>query len=410
MARVLFVSYDGMTDPLGQSQVIPYLRGLSAKGHEITILSCEKHHNYNRNRELIENILRENKIRWVTVFYRKNPPVLSTVLDIRELKREANQLFAERKFDIVHCRSYISAFIGLWAKKKFGSKFLFDIRGFWADERVDGELWNLKNPLYKFIYKYFKLKEIEFFSRADYSISLTFKARDIIHSWNRIQNQPIPIEVIPCCVDTDLFDSEKISSEELDLLRNEFGISKNDFVLSYVGSVGTWYLLDKMLAFFVRLKQKKGNARFLFITPEPADYIFDHAARYGLTNQEIIITEAKRNEVPAFLKLSAASVFFIKPAFSKAASSPTKQGEIMSLGIPIICNKGIGDTDLIIRKYEAGTIVNEFNEQEYDRAVSEIDKFSTDAAIRIRKGAEEFYALEKGVAQYESVYLKLMNS
>ena len=40
--RALYISYDGMTDPLGRSQVLPYLQGLSERGHEITLLSCEK--------------------------------------------------------------------------------------------------------------------------------------------------------------------------------------------------------------------------------------------------------------------------------------------------------------------------------------------------------------------------------
>ena len=42
MKNILFISYDGMTDPLGQSQVIPYLQGLSKKGFQFYLLSCEK--------------------------------------------------------------------------------------------------------------------------------------------------------------------------------------------------------------------------------------------------------------------------------------------------------------------------------------------------------------------------------
>ena len=37
--RALFLSYDGMTDPLGPSQVLPYLVGLAARGHRITLIS-----------------------------------------------------------------------------------------------------------------------------------------------------------------------------------------------------------------------------------------------------------------------------------------------------------------------------------------------------------------------------------
>ena len=40
--KVLYISYDGMTDPLGQSQVLPYLEGLAKKNYAITLISFEK--------------------------------------------------------------------------------------------------------------------------------------------------------------------------------------------------------------------------------------------------------------------------------------------------------------------------------------------------------------------------------
>src|SRR5215510_3683491 len=40
--RVLFISYNGMLDPLGQSQVIPYLRELARRGVQFTLLSFER--------------------------------------------------------------------------------------------------------------------------------------------------------------------------------------------------------------------------------------------------------------------------------------------------------------------------------------------------------------------------------
>jgi len=39
--RVLYISYNGMLDPLGQSQVIPYLKELSRAGVSLTLLSFE---------------------------------------------------------------------------------------------------------------------------------------------------------------------------------------------------------------------------------------------------------------------------------------------------------------------------------------------------------------------------------
>src|SRR5438067_13785526 len=40
--RVLFISYNGMLDPLGQTQVIPYLRELGRRGVRFTLLSFER--------------------------------------------------------------------------------------------------------------------------------------------------------------------------------------------------------------------------------------------------------------------------------------------------------------------------------------------------------------------------------
>ena len=80
---------------------------------------------------------------------------------------------------------------GLHLQRKYGVKFIFDMRGFWADERVDGKIWNLSNPIFNTIYKYFKKKEKAFLEEADYIISLTEHARDVIHTWASVQGNPV---------------------------------------------------------------------------------------------------------------------------------------------------------------------------------------------------------------------------
>ena len=40
--NVLYISYDGMTDPLGQSQVLPYISGLNKYGINFHLISFEK--------------------------------------------------------------------------------------------------------------------------------------------------------------------------------------------------------------------------------------------------------------------------------------------------------------------------------------------------------------------------------
>ena len=85
--NILFISYDGMTDPLGQSQVIPYLAGLSKYGYRFTILSCEKPQRFALNKKNIETILDTFHIKWVPLLYHKKPPVISSMYDVLMLKR-----------------------------------------------------------------------------------------------------------------------------------------------------------------------------------------------------------------------------------------------------------------------------------------------------------------------------------
>ncbi|MES2620000.1 MAG: glycosyltransferase [Bacteroidota bacterium] len=407
MIQVLYISYDGMTDQLGQSQVIPYLKGLSKKGYQFTLLSFEKPERFKKYAVEISSLLKENNIEWVPLTYIKKPPVLSTMWDVHRMKRRAFQLHREKKFEIVHCRSYLSSLVGLQMKQKFQTKFIFDMRAFYADERVDGRIWNLDNPFYKFIYRFFKTKEKEFLKEADYVITLTQRARDIIHTWKEIPAQPIPIQVIPCCSDLELFSERSVDQQALQMLRHRFQLTGNEFVLTYLGSVGTWYMLNEMLDFFKCLLTILPQAKFLFITNDlPAD-ILKKAEAMGISKDAFIISPAERKNVPTYLALSRWSIFFIQPYFSKTGSSPTKQGEIMGMGIPIVCNAGVGDVDSIVADTHSGYVLKDFSESTYKAAIEKMQKEEL-SKEQIREGAFKYYALEKGVGKYEEVYRRVL--
>src|SRR5215212_5921176 len=101
MKKILFISYDGMTDPLGQSQVIPYLIGLTKYGYEFTILSCDKPDRFKKYKATVIESLKPYPIKWVSIPYHKKPPVLSSVYDFYRLKIKAAQLHRLLKFDMV---------------------------------------------------------------------------------------------------------------------------------------------------------------------------------------------------------------------------------------------------------------------------------------------------------------------
>jgi len=390
--RVAYLSYDGLTDPLGQSQILPYILGLERKGFEFEIFSFEKLAAFSIGKLNTEKIIADKKIRWNPLPYHKKPPVLSTLFDIYLLNKELLKQHTKNSFDIIHCRSYITALVGLRMKRRVKTKFLFDMRGFWADERVEGGLWNLKNPFYNLIYKYFKKKEKEFLTEADHTISLTENAKLEILSWKL---STVPITVIPTCVDLELFNPQKIKKEDQEELRAQLGIKNDDFVLLYLGSWGTWYLTKEMLGFFSEIRKQKSQAKFLIVSMDKIE-LGDYPDKI-----DVIITSASRHRVPLYISLANTAVFFIKQSFSKKASSATKLGEIIAMSIPVITNKGWGDVEKLSK---LGIQLIDMNERDLGK---EVEKAISIEKEKLKLPAENL-SLSNGIHLFESVYIKIL--
>ncbi len=407
LKKVLFISYDGLTDVLGQSQVIPYLAGLTKLGYEFTILSCEKPALLATNRAYVEKLLEDLPIKWNPIIYHKKPPVISSVYDVYALKRMAKKLHSREKFDMVHTRPGIPSLIGLWMKKKHGIPFLNDIREFYADSRVEGGMWNKKKIHYKIIYNYFINKEKEAVDNSDGIVCLTYAAKNIIEKWPQF-NKVIPLEVIPCSVDMQLFDPNNINPKLRLNLKSKLGISEKDFIVSYLGSIGGWYLTSEMMEFFKLFSSKIPAAKLLFISPHQHEVIFEAAAKAGIPKDKIIVTNAQRHEVPLLLSLSTFSVFFIKSCYSKKSSSPTKHGEIMAMGIPVITNDGVGDVAEIIEKYHSGFVISNYSEAAFFSVISSITNGISFDKKAIRNGAKEYYDLQNAISTYGSIYKSIL--
>ena len=400
--KILYLSYDGISDPLGRSQILPYIIGLSEdKNLSFTIISFEKNKNFLSQKLKIESILIQHQINWIPLNYTKRPPILSTLWDLIKLNKQIKKL-AKESIDLIHCRSHITSLVALKFKQKHNIPFIFDMRGFYADERVDGKIWNKEHFIFKKVYNFFKKKEREFIHNSDHIVSLTSNGKKEIESWG-IENQS-PITVIPCCTDENLFHTDNIKN-----VKNELNIQDNEFVISYVGSIGTWYMLDEMLDFFKLLKEKKNNSKFLFITKDDPQLIIKKSREKQIDENDLIIQPSSREMMPSYIAASNFSIFFILPVFSKKASSPTKMGEIMNLGIPLICNSGVGDVDEIMEQCIPELLIKEFTKEEYNRAIDLItNKYKVDRD-KIINTSNQYYSLEKGVEKYKEIYNKILN-
>ncbi|MFL5742355.1 MAG: glycosyltransferase [Flavisolibacter sp.] len=414
MKKVLYISYDGMTDPLGQAQVLPYLSGLSRQGYRFFILSFEKKERFAIEKSIVERVCQKAGITWVPLQFHSSPPILSKAYDRMLMKRKAIELQKKEGFEIIHCRSYPSTEVGLYLKKRFGVRVVFDVRGFWPDEKIDSGQWPQDKLFYRLLYRFYKNKERQFLIKSDQIIPQTVAGKKelIKHYQLAYQNSREParngkvllgdkITVIPCCADLHHFDFRRFSFNEKQSLREELGIGADQEVLTYSGTLGTWYMMDEMLQFFQAFKKRYPRAIFLALTKD-ADIMWKHLHRSTVEEGSVLIVYASRPEVPLYLSLSDYSIFFVRPTPSKVSASPVKHAELMAMGIKVICND-FGDVGKIVNESGTGVIVEEFSEAGYEKALDRLENLEI-SPEKIREAAIKYFNLETGTHQYKQVY------
>jgi len=396
---ILYISYDGMLEPLGQSQVLAYLKRL-AFGRPTHLISFEKAEDWSNisERNLIAEDIANAGIIWHPLRYHKRPSAFATAWDISVGTCLGLWLIVRYRLNIVHARSYVPSVMALMLKKLLGVKFLFDMRGFWADERVDGGLWTHHGRMFR-ITKNF---EKRFLLAADHVVSLTYAAQRELQRFDYLKLRMPPVTVIPTCTDLDIFKPEK---------QHKVSKMKGDasFKLGYVGSVNVSYLFDETLLFFKLLKLAIPNAQLHIINRDEHNYIQERLRFHEIDPISIQLERVSHVDVARAMNSMDAGVFFIKQTYSKMASAPTKLGEFLGCGIPCLGNLGVGDMSTILEEEHVGVAIQDFTESAMQEAVERIIKLSHESDIkqRCRQIAIKYFSLELGVARYNVIYNSL---
>ena len=405
--RVLFISYNGMLEPLGQTQVLPYLRELTRRGVKVTLLSFERSNAFTvegrRQCDELKRELHEHGIDWHWLRYHQRPSLPATFYDVLVGIRYASRLVRQNRIELVHARSHIPATIALALKRKFGIKMIFDVRGLMAEEYVDAHHW----PAGGLRYRITKAAERRIFAATDGVVTLTERIWPIIREWDGLKGRDVHHEVIPCCVDLSLF---RFNEQERAQLRTELGLT-NRFTFVYSGSLDGWYLTEEMADFFARVVRKENDAHLLWLTKGSHERVRQLMSARGIGAEHFSVRAVTPKEMPAYLAAGDVGISFIKRCLSKLASSPTKNAEYLACGLPIVINSGIGDSDTLVKQSQVAVLISDFNEQEFEGAWSAIRERAIDPDIKTkaRALAEQVFDLkavggERYARLYESVF------
>lgn len=390
---VLYISYDGMLEPLGQSQVLGYVERLAAE-LPMHLISFEKPEDWNEEdkRARIASRISQAGIHWHPLNYHRRPTAPATAYDIAQGIRLGAWLVMRHRLSIVHARSYVPSVMALAIKRLTGARYLFDMRGFWADERVDAGMWAKEGRLYH-VAKHFQQR---FLQAADAVVSLTHAASAEISSFAYLAGRVPPITVIPTCADLDRFTPR-------------VGAAPARFTLGFVGSAGTWNQFSEVLSFFKAVRARRPDARLLVVNRGEHDLIRKAVTDCSLDNNTVEITAADHFQVPDLIRKMTAGTAMRKPAYSNLGSAPTKIAEYLGCGIPCLGNGSVGDVAEILEGRRVGIAMTSYSKDDHAAAADRLLMLleEPEVSARCRQTAEAIFSLDKGVEAYWRIYASL---
>jgi len=403
----LYLSYFGLREPLVQTQVVPYLRQIAAAGNKVSLLTFEPRLREEWSEDELtthrEKLASEN-ISWFCLPYHKRPSLPATVYDIVAGARFASRMIRREGVNVLHTRGHVPMAMALLARRSARCKLLFDIRGFVAEEYVDGKVWTENSPQFRAL----KMVERAGLRNADEVVVLTHRMRDwlIEHKLKSAEQ----IEVIPCCVDFERFETGLASPGQTNIAETVEPLSADRFEIVYAGSLTGVYLVEEMGRFFMAVKARRPDAylRILSISSPEAGAMA--LRRAGLETKDFSIGAAHPAEVPAYLRRARLGVSFRLATFAQIAASPTKIPEYLAAGLPVVCNAGIGDMDEVVERERVGVVLRDFDEQSYAMAAEQALALAEDEGVRARsiRVAHQYFDLKTvGGRRYVNVYRRL---
>lgn len=384
--KVLYLTYDGINDPLGKSQITPYLSLIKKKTEKLILISFEK--------EKKKPFIFDEKIEHIMLKFTSNLGKFGKIYDMIKFSFVMIKVLSKNKVNVVHARSHIPAYFAFFFKFFFNYKFYFDFRGLWIDEKIESRNWN--NFFFtQIIIPFFRILEIYSLSKADKIIVLTNKIKKILFDKYKFINNKA-IYVLPCV------NNFKINLNKNDQLKKKIGLKK--IVFCYVGSFGGIYDPIKVIEIFKSIKKNFLNSSLLILTNNISYYDFKMKEyRKFFYKGDIKVLSIDHNKIKNYLSVVDIGINYIKNGYARNAQSPTRIGEFLMCGIPIITNSNIGDIDEILRKTKGG-YVNQKQFKFFSFNKTLILKLLKTNKKKLIFDSKKYYSFKKAEQVYSKLY------
>lgn len=393
--KVLYLSYTGLLEPLGRSQILAYLSRLSDE-YQFTIVSFEKANDFadsSKVKALLEECASYD-IDWQPKIYHHKPRLLATLWDLSVLLNATWKYSHSERAELVHCRSYIPAIAALLVGKLTKVPFIFDMRALWLDETIDAGRLDRDSILHRILV----WLETKLLKDAAHVVSLTQAAVEYLQEKQpHLRSQDF--SVITTCVDL-----------------NRFATSNIEKSVKKLGTMGTvisgWYHLDWLFLTLQTQMKKDNSLMFKIVTRDSEQVLREMASQYGIESSKLEIISSSPDDISNNIANMKAGLLYFTAGISKLGSAPTRMGEFLACGIPVIGNRGVGDMADLIERYDVGVVIEDGSQESIDRALGNLDILYQDKSLatRCRSVAEAYFSADSGAEKYRKIYHQLVNN
>jgi glycosyltransferase involved in cell wall biosynthesis len=383
--KAIYITFNGITDPLGQSQVLPYLEGLSSSGVKFYLVSLEKNL---KEAKKLSNHIADLGIIWYRLKYFRFYS-LGMALNIIQCFLLVFYLTFFKKVKIIHARAYPPMFSVFLFKKVLKIKIIFDIRGFWPEELICSKRIK-EGSIY---YKMLKFLEKMSILSSDWVVTLTPESKEIIEEKFKIKN----VVWMPTCVDENKFkNQEKVFFE-------------GKFIIIYSGSLWSFYDMPSQIDFFNVLKTKITNSHFLILANNKPEKMYELLAQKGVNKEDYTVVSSKSEDVPKYLASSNLGLSFRYDFYCEKAAFPTKLAEYLISGLPVVINTQSDYIKKLINSNKIGVVLEAFNKNSYQEAVESLLILLKDGNLkeRCRETARKYLGKNVCIDKYMDIYREL---
>lgn len=338
------------------------------------------------------------------IIHSKNLPFfLKDIVRFLKIVHKLHQLQKQDRINVLHVHGVYLAFPGILAGKTLGIKTLFDMHGAAAEESV--YIGAMKRN--SWTHRLFQWKEKFCIKYADYLIVVSEAMKDYVKP---IRNSNL-VGIVSCCVDLNMFKYDaKIRAE----MRRQLQL-EDRFVVVYSGSLQAWQMVPEMFYAYKIIKQLKPNAHFMILTNSDKRILFEVAEKEQINPSELTVLEQIPHEkVAEYLMTADVGLILRSKSLVNQVAFPTKFGEYLACGIPIITTSAIGDISRLVDSRRVGAVITDiYSRESIKNGIAQFfhlleNDTTEDLLDRCLKLAED-YSWESAVFNYLDAYEIMCN-